>query len=212
MNALYTDEQKKAVIARFIYERGNENATIYNYSPITECMNKKRIALLCALNKSGSKYDSFHNVILFYTDDDAQTYVEWLISAVSGTIEESITENMFKRAVNQLFMFLFNLSGTLHSEVDLLTPCQVNDELEARLKGYDTQLASLELHMNVAREKIKQDETRVDHMNDKIITALDTIQKWQQVYQPYLDDLKNEREAASNLEKSLKGRGKDEKK
>lgn len=202
MSPLYTDDQKKAVVARFIYERGNKKADIVDYAPIKDCITEKRITLLYALAKSGSQFDSLHNIIRFYTNGDAQTYVEWLISAISGTLEEPVTEDVFKKAVNQLFMFLFNLSGTLQSNVDLFVPCRVNDELEEKLKGYDKSLSSLDLHMNIARERIKQTEARVDRMNEQIIDALEKIGKWQKEYQPYLDDLKTEQE---KIGKAFKG-------
>lgn len=189
MSTLYSDTDKIIAIRKFIHARSNKNAIIADYSPIREYIATGRITLLCKLAKSGSYTQSSYpyEKVYYYSDADAKTYVEWLISALNDTLDTPVTEEIFKKAVNQLHMFVFSLSGTLKSNVDLLQPY------------------SLDEHLKELKEKILSVDAKVERMNDKIITALERTQRWQKMYEPYLDELKKEHDERNTIEKSLKG-------
>jgi len=192
MSPLYSDKDKAEAIEKFIYARSKKLATINNYTPITNCIAEGRIKLLLSLEKSGSSLAGrypYEKMIFHYTDSDARIYVEQLISIVSGTEEDAVSEEIFKKAVNQLFMFIFGLTGTLQSSVELLAPY------------------SLDKRLVIFQEQISVVEKRVDHMDEQIMDTLEKILKWQKEYQPDLDDMKKERKERDDIAKSLKGNG-----
>jgi hypothetical protein len=180
---LYSDKEKEIAIRKFIYAQSNKQAGIADFSPITDCIANKRVTLLYNLPKTDSITGSHYpyTKTYYYGDYDAQTYFGWLLSAVSGTGDNPVTEEVFKKAINQLFMFIFGLPGTLVSKVDLLEPYSIDKEL-------------IEF-----RQTIGLLDNKVDRMNDKIVKALERIQQWQKMYQSHLDELKQEHEERDKL-------------
>ena len=173
MTSLYSDKDKTTAIRKFIFARSKNFARIDSFTGIKECIAEGRIKLLQPLKMSGSYSESSYpyKTVYYYTEGDAQTYFEWLISVVAGTEDVSVPEEVFKKALNQLFMFIFGISGTLHSQVELLTPY------------------SLDEHLADFKEKISLVEKKVDRINEQIVNTLEKIIDWQQKYQPYLNKL-----------------------
>jgi len=172
MTRLYSDKDKATAVRNFIYARSNGQAEISDFSEIADYMEKGWVTLLHPISKSG-KYETYTTTEWYYNQKDAETYFEWLISVVAGTEDKTVSEEVFKKAVNQLFMFLFGISGTLASKVELLTPYSLDEQL------------------------IEFDK-KVDRMNEQIVEALERIMAWQQKYQPYLDRLAKEQESIEN--------------
>jgi hypothetical protein len=187
MNPFYSDSDKVKAVEKFIYARSIRKAFISTYKPIKECLVDGRIKTLTATTKSGQHTESTYpyKKSFYYTDGDAQSYFERLVAIVSGTEEEAVSEELFKKAVNQLFMFIFGLSGTLQSTVDLLESLSLDEKTKLE-------------------NQIVLVDKKVDHIDEQIVTALETIIRWQQKYQPYLNKLAKDQQ---NLEKALRGKG-----
>lgn len=186
MTGLYSLEDKKRAIRKFIFAKSKKLAKIINYNPIRECLEEERINPLFNIKKSGKKYASSWdtNPSLYYTVDDAQTYFQWLISVVTESVE--VSEGTIKKAINQLFIFLFILDGTLdvHQQTALLTPYSLDEELEKLCN------------------RISNFENKLKRMDVEIIDVLNKIMKWQQKYQSYLDRMKREQDSFDNALKS----------
>jgi hypothetical protein len=155
MNPLYSDKDRETAIRKFVYVRSIKQAGIADYSPITSCIANERIKLLCEVAKTGYYKKTMYpyETVYYYSDKDALTYFEWLISVVSGTQEGVVSQETFTKAVNQLFLFIFGLTGTLTSKVDLLEPY------------------SLDEHLTELKERIFRVDTKVDHMNEKMVLS-----------------------------------------
>jgi hypothetical protein len=190
-----TFRDKEIVMRKFLHARSLKGANIVDYAPITDYMKSTAATLLYDIPKTGH-YDSPHypyNRTYYYCDADAKTYVEWLISVISDTEDTPISTELYEKAINQLYKFLFVFSGTMTSKVSLLEPYSIDE------------------YLGEFKQSVEVLDKKVDCMNNKIMDALEKILNWKNTYDPYLIELKAERNAASRLEKSLKG-GQDGKK
>jgi len=186
MTPLYSDADRARAIRKFIFARSKASVQVNSYEGIKDYLEEQRVEILCKLKKSG-RYtkNSWSPPTHYYTEQDAKTYFEWLISVVTGTIDSS--SDVYKKAINQLFMFIFNIDDTVDADeqVSLLTPYSLDEEI-----------GNLD-------EKISQIRKKVEHMNEQIVNALEKILNWQQKYQPYLDRMVKDQDSA---EKVLKGK------
>ncbi len=186
MTPLYSDTDKAVAIRKFMYARSMGQSGINSYEGIQQSIAAERIELLHAVPKSGSYQANYSSkTTYYYTEGDAQVYFEWLMSAVAGT--EEVSEEVSKKAINQIFKFLFTVAGTLsnRAQTELLTPYSLDEEIKE------------------VTQKISEVEKKVDYMNGKILDALERIGNWQKTYQSCLDELKREHQERKKIAKSL---------
>lgn len=177
--ALYSDNDRKTAIRNFIFARSKKLAKIQSYYVIKDCLNDDKVEILCKLNKSGvnrSQYYPYKVISQYYTDKDARSYFDWLISVADGTRIKS--KEVFKKAINQLYMFIFGLDNfEASSTITLLKPFSIDETLvdfENKLSNFDK---------------------KINRMNNQILDALQKIIDWQQKYQPYLDRTKKDQDS-----------------
>lgn len=181
MKPMYSDEDRYAIVNRFINARGQGKAIIQDFKPITKYLNDGSIKLLHKIKRTGTiikkgNYAFTIDVVekALYSNDDAQEYFNWLISMVSGA--EKVAEGIIKESVDQLFLFIFALRDKMSLNPDVLLIAPV--DWEYRLKSLEGKHSTL--------------ERRTDARNEKAIDALEKIVKWQKTYQPSLDRLETD--------------------
>jgi len=185
MTALYSDDDRKRAISNFMFARSKKLAQIKSYNIIREYIEGQRVEMLCELEKSEKRtrrtypYDV---ISVHYTVDDAQVYFEWLISVANGT--RKVSDETFKKVINQLFMFIFGLDNlNAQPKVTLLKPYSLDEELAK----FDAKISGV--------------QKKVNRMNEQILDALKKIMDWKQKYQPYLDRMIKDQDS---VEKALK--------
>jgi len=179
---LYSDYDKRVAIRNFVFARSKKLAQIKSYYKIRDYLEEGRINILCELKKSGkNKRDTYpYNIISrFYTVEDAQVYFEWLISVANGT--RKVTDDLFTKTINQLFMFIFGLDNLdANPKVTLLEPYSLDEEFT-----------------NID-EKISKVQNKVNLMDKNILDALQKILDWKQHYEPYLERIKKDQDSFFN--------------
>ena len=187
MIPLYSDADRSIAIRKFIFARSKNLAQINSYKGIKDYLEEQRVPIMCKLKKSGIyRENAYSELTRHYTEGDAKIYFEWLISVATGTRDASSETR--KKAINQLFMFIFDTDNTVSADeqVTLLTPYSLGGELA----DFDT--------------KISEVQKKVNRMNEQILDALKKIMDWKQKYQPYLDRIVKDQNI---LEKALNGNG-----
>lgn len=119
MKPFFSDEERAKTVKNYLIACSNKRAKIINYKDITFCLNTKRVKTLCKLTPSGQDYDNFGKVgNAYYINEDAKEYYEWLVAVVSGTEREGITEDIIKKANDQLFHFIQIMQNSGTVEID----------------------------------------------------------------------------------------------
>ena len=125
MKPLFSEEEKKQAVRTFLIALRHRRAKITSYIDIKDRLNSGRMNILCKLDKSGQdklidKY-SLQSVKVgdpYYAPNDAKVYFEWLDSAVSGTLSDSIGDDLIKAANDQLFNFIQVMQQSGNVEID----------------------------------------------------------------------------------------------
>jgi hypothetical protein len=119
---LFSDEEKAQAVRTFLVACHNKKARITNYIEIAKYLNGDRVAMLYPVEKSGSStYDDYGNYVgshATYTVQDAQEYYEALVSIVSDTSFLNVTDDMVKKANNQIFHFIHVMQTAGHISMD----------------------------------------------------------------------------------------------
>jgi hypothetical protein len=139
--------------------------------------------MLCKLAPSGrdSILDSMSfktgRYEIYYTDGDAQTYWEWLVSVVNGTMHEDLTGDIIKQANDQLFHFIHIMQNSdaikIDQNVQMIAP-------------YDWQ----NLFLSFDKELVEIRNT-VDRHDKEIVNILKSV----------LESLKKNKELLQTLQK-----------
>ncbi len=208
MKPIFSEEDRKKIVDHFILLRGKGNAPILDFKPLIRYLSDDKIKLLHMIAPSGKQVDprQISNYMTadrtqlkfysYYIEDDAKEYFNWLIQIITGGIDA--TDEDRKEAYSQMFMFIFALRDTSQFNLDVFL--KVSFEWEDRINTFDQDLVDSK---NALTERVTFLERTYDRKNDEIIDALEKIRSWEKVYQPYLDDLKQEKEEQKKLNKAL---------
>ena len=178
----FSDEERNQTVRNLIVARYNHQAKISNYTRLVPYLNEGRIEILCDLKKSVKNrvFDSRGHLTTvkdFFDASDAETYFEWLVSVVTHS-KEDVSEDIVKKANNQLFRFIDVLGDDLHMEknVQLLAP-------------YDWQ----KLFMSF-KKQLTEMQNIIDKGDKEIIEVLKQLLNFMKKNTKLLDSLQRENE------------------
>ena len=181
MKPLFSDEERRQTVKNLIIARYNNQAKIRSFDRLTPYLNGNRVKILCKLEKSGddADYDSYGHAIkhnYYYTEDDVETYFEWLVAVITGA--EKVEDTIVNQANDQLFQFIHVLGADIQMDgnAHLLAP-------------YDWQQLFLSFHKELIDIK-----TTVDHHDKEISDILKSVLEYLKTNKNLLEALQKEYE------------------
>ncbi len=184
-------KKKAGSVRTFLVACHNGKARINQYNEIAEYLNSNRVELLHPITKSGkqAKLDRYGYKTgiykEFYTNADACEYYEWLVSAVSDTTKENISEETIKKAIDQLFHFIHILQSADHLEIDERVQMIAPYDWQKLFRSFDMELVDIKNTVDRHDKEIVNILKLVLDMLKKNITFLEAQQKdYEAVFAP----------------------------
>jgi len=186
MESILSNQDRSVAVRNFMHAKFQGNVKITSFSPLTEHIEKKRVELLYELEKSGKKYAEYTSYVIgyYYTNEDAETYFDWLIAVITGV--KKVSKDVIGKAIDQLFFFIYLLRDDMvfKQHIELVMPYEWEDKL------------------STFEKKLTNIHNRLDKRDKDITDILGKINNWMQYYGAVLDEIKKEQKQLKKVRKN----------